>query len=84
MNYCLYYQAHIAEKDCWYLVAILRSFEHLSFDRTLNKEASIFEFFVPADNERPFLEILHHLIDRNIVHEFHQLPNRLLDPNATF
>lgn len=80
MSYCLYYQARIEEKECWFLVAILRSFEHLTFDRTVDKEASIFEFFVPVDNERIFLELMQFLKEKGVVKEVHKLPNRLLNP----
>lgn len=83
MSYSVYYQAHIAEKECWFLVAILRSFEHLAFDRTINKEASIFEFFVPADNERIFLEVMEFLREKGVVRELRKLPNRLLNPEET-
>ena len=84
MSFCLYYQAHVEEKECWFLVAIFRSFEHLAFDRTIDKEASVFEFFVPADNEGIFLEIMHFLAQQGVTSELKKLPNRLTDPDALF
>lgn len=75
--YCLYYQAHVEKKYCWFLVAILRSFEHVAFDRTLDKEKSIFEFFVPQDMEPIFLSLMHELQQKSIITYVYQLPNRL-------
>jgi len=45
--YCSYYQAEVAKPTTWFLVSTLRANEHLCFDRTLDKEHGIFEFFVP-------------------------------------
>jgi hypothetical protein len=80
--YCLYYQAHVNEKDCWYLVAVLRSFEHLVFDRTFDKKKSIFEFFVPHDLEYYFLEVMSYFEREHIVTYLEKLPNRLFDLDA--
>ncbi len=82
MQYGLYYQAHVKAEECWFLVALLRSFEHLAFDRTFDKQNSVFEFFVPADNEATFKEIMHYLEQVGIVSDVQQLPNRLVDPHA--
>lgn len=79
---CSYYQAHVDEKNCWFLVAIMRSFEHLAFDRTLDKENSIFEFFVPSELENVFLEVMNYFEEQKIVHSMEKLPNRLSDPHA--
>jgi len=46
-NFGLYYRATIDRTRCWYFVAILRSFEHMVFDRTYDVQNSVFEFFVP-------------------------------------
>jgi hypothetical protein len=82
MTYCLYYQAKIVERECWFLVAIMRSFEHLAFDRTVDKETSTFEFFVPCQVEPTFLELMSYLKKHDVVLELHALPNRLRDPEA--
>lgn len=74
----LYYQAQVSEKDCWYLVAILRSFEHLAFDRTLDKETSTFEFSVPENNEAIFLELMEYFAKHGIIRNLERLPNRLV------
>jgi len=83
VNNCLYYQAHINRKDCWFFVAVFRSFEHLAFDRTLDKESSLFEIFVAPNQEKLFEEIMTGFQDVGVVLDFKKLPNRLLEPCAT-
>lgn len=79
--YCSYYQVKVI--DCSFFVAIMRSFEHLSFDRTVDKSASIFELFVPEGNEATFLELMKYFESQNIITGLQKLPHRLLDPNET-
>lgn len=81
MLYCQYYQGKIKKEECSFFVAILRSFEHLSFDRTFDKNENIFEFFVPTYNEEAFLKIINHFIKLGIITDFKKSENRLLDPN---
>ncbi len=78
-NLCLYYQAVVKREECWKLTALLRSFEHVCFDRTLDKEKSIFEFFVPDNMERYFLSIMEEFKRIGLVSNLQQLPNRLID-----
>lgn len=80
--FCAYYQAIIKREECWLMTAALRSFEHMSFDRTLDKEKSLFEFFVAPDFERQFVEIMHYFEARGIVSQLQKLPNRLAEPDA--
>lgn len=80
---CSYYQAHVLKSKTWLFVAIMRSFEHCCFDRTFDKQQGIFEFFVPAQLEPDFIHIMNYFQDQAIVHSFHKLPNRLLDPLQT-
>ncbi len=77
MTYCSYYQAKISRRECWFFVAVLHSYDHLSFDRTLDIENSIFEFFVPESTEPYFLEAIQQMIDIDLVSDFKKLPNRL-------
>jgi hypothetical protein len=67
----------VKREKAWLLVGIIRSFEHLVFERTLDKEKSIFEFFVPADLEHYFLELMKYFEQQNIISNFRQVPNRL-------
>ncbi|PKN03514.1 hypothetical protein CVU75_01860 [Candidatus Dependentiae bacterium HGW-Dependentiae-1] len=79
---CEYYQARVQKEDVWFLVAVLRSFEHMAFDRTIDKEQSIFEFFVPPVLEETFLAIMQYFIKHSIVHDLQKLPNRMADSAA--
>ena len=76
-QYCSYYQAHVEKQQCWYFTAVLRSFEHLAFDRTCDVENSVFEMFVPAELEEPFLNIMSYFEDKKIITRLAKLPNRL-------
>lgn len=78
--YCRYYQAHIIREQAWFFVAIVRSYEHVMFDRTLDAHTSTFEFFVPVDMENYFLTIMAVLVDQGIVKNLQSYENRLLDP----
>ncbi len=81
-NYGLYYQANIQRELCWYFAAILRSFEHVCFDRTLDVQESLFEFFVPVDMEDEFLDIMQFFERENVVMNLKKLPNRLIEAEA--
>ena len=82
MSNSLYYQAHINKKDCWFFVAVFRSFEHLAFDRTLDKHSSLFEIFVTPSQQKLFEEIMVGFQNIGVVLDFEQLPNRLLQPGS--
>jgi hypothetical protein len=76
MSYSLYYQAKVKREYCWFFVAGLRSFEHLAFDRTMDVNESIFEFFVSPEMEEIFLEIMRYFEAKEIVIWFCRAPNR--------
>jgi hypothetical protein len=78
-NYCSYYQAQIVRSQVWFAVAILKSYDHVVFDRTCDVAQSVLEFFVPAAMEPYFLEIMQALQKEGVVTALHKLPNRLLD-----
>lgn len=75
---CKYYQCKVVKDKVWYLTAIIRSFEHLCFDRTIDKQESILEFFVPEDGEKTFLEVISQLSEEGIVSDFSEKDNRLV------
>lgn len=81
-RYCLYYQTHVEKQHCWYFTAVLRSFEHVSFDRTIDVENSVFEVFVPAELEQTFLTIMSHFQDKKIISDLIKLPNRIASEDA--
>jgi len=76
-----YYQAFIKKDGCGFLVSVLRSFEHLVFDRTLEKSTNHFEFFVPQGNEETFLALMDFFTSEGIVLKLEKKPNRLSDPH---
>lgn len=80
---CNYYQARLVRQDTQFVVAILKSFEHMAFDRTLDIKENIFEFFVSPDMDCVFIMAMNRLIAMNLVFDFKRLPNRLLDPSQT-
>jgi hypothetical protein len=82
MIYCQYYQARIHKQRSGFLVSVLRSFEHLVFDRTLDKETQLFEFFVPEGNEPQFLELMQFFVKEGIVLHLEKQSNRLSDAQA--
>jgi hypothetical protein len=78
-NYCCYYQATSEPKNHLFLVGILKSYEYICFDRTLDPALGIFEFFVPADQEALFVHIMERFLKMGIISSMEKLPNRLID-----
>jgi hypothetical protein len=76
-QYCSYYRAHIKKPEVISFVSILKSFDHLCFDRSYDVEKSIFEFFVPHSQEELFLKLLTSFEHKGIVSAIEKLPNRL-------
>ena len=75
-KYCKYYTAYVKPKDCWFVVGVLKSYEHMVFDRTLDSSKSLFEFFVPEQMEALFLEIIQVFITNGMVADLQKIPNR--------
>lgn len=77
-QYCTYYQARVARDRCWFFVGVLRSFENIAFDRTLDKDLSLLEFFVAPDREQEFLALMEALEEREVVSDLQKMENRFL------
>jgi len=75
--FCTYYQAHVNGTFCWFVTALLRSYEHMVFDRTIDVENSILEFFVAPGAERHFLSIMSYFQEQGYIDQLKELPNRL-------
>jgi hypothetical protein len=75
-RYSKYYQANIDKTKGWFFVGILRSYENIAFDRTLDKQSALFEIFVAPDLQAEFLDLMNLLIARKIVFNLRELPNR--------
>jgi hypothetical protein len=50
----------------------------MAFDRTLDKDQSIFEFFVPESMEPLFLKVMDRFEKEGIIQNLKKLPNRLI------
>lgn len=80
MKFGSYYQAHVVPEHAWFFTGVLRSFEHVAFDRTLDKAQSLFEFFVPQDTEKHFLDLMNYFQKEEIISGLIKKENRLKDP----
>jgi hypothetical protein len=79
MDYSVYYQARVQKEISWMVTACVRYLDHVAFDRTLDKDESIFEFFVSPDFEAEFLSVAQRLLDRGVFLDLKKLPNRLIE-----
>lgn len=78
MKYSVYYQAHVQKELCWMVTATVRYLDHVAFDRTVDKQGSIFEFYVAPDLEQEFLVVAQRLLERKVFLHLEKLPNRLI------
>ena len=76
-KWCHYFQARVVPERVWFVSAILRGCEHVAFDRTIDPQLSIFEFFVPHDRLEIFLPLMRYFQQHELVENFVELPNRL-------
>ncbi len=79
MQYSLYYQAKVQKELSWMVTASIRYLDHVAFDRTVDKQESVFEFFVTPDLEEEFLRVAHKLQDIGVFLSLEKLHNRLID-----
>lgn len=77
--FCQYYQAIVKKQECYFVSAILRSFENLAFQRTLEKDSSLWEFFVTKEKEEEFLQLFDFFCKKGLVSNLKKCTNRLLD-----
>jgi hypothetical protein len=75
--YSSYFQAHVKKSQTYFFVATLRSFEHLCFDRTFDKEQGIFEFFVTPRYEDFFISLMEWYKSKGVIDSFEKQENRL-------
>lgn len=76
-QFCSYYVAQAVRDQCWLLSSLMRGTEHIAFDRALDKEKSIFEFFVPESTEHVFLQVIDYLLEKGILTSCEKKENRL-------
>ncbi len=75
--YCQYYQAHVNRKKAWFVVGAFRNEENIAFARALDKESSLFEFFVPPAYEQHFVSFMEYLNKNGYVLDFEKKENRV-------
>lgn len=78
MSHCCYFQATVVKKETWFFVATLRSFEHVCFDRTCEKQSGRFEFFVPWAYRERFMQLMRWYEAQGIVSDVQESENRLV------
>lgn len=78
-NFCSYYTAYVLPEQAWFVVAGLKGFEHVAFDRTIDAQNSIFEFFVPAEKEPLFCQIMDYFVSCEYVSDLQKKENRLIN-----
>ena len=76
--YSSYFTAHVPPRDCYFVIALLKSYDHLVFVRTLNVDQSILEFFVSPAQEPEFLEIMQGFVTKGMAVDVQKKPNRLI------
>jgi hypothetical protein len=76
-NVCLYYHATVDRTRTWFVVGIFRNEDHVAFERTLEEDHTVVEFFVPPQQETEFLAILGRLQRLGYVFDYKKLPNRM-------
>lgn len=75
--FCQYYLVRIKKEKAWFVTAAFKSFDHIAFDRTIDKESSTFEFFVAPESEATFLEIIAYFQSVDLVSTCTKTENRL-------
>ncbi|MFA6065761.1 MAG: hypothetical protein WC707_01110 [Candidatus Babeliaceae bacterium] len=81
--YCAYYQSPVVRQHVSFFVATLRAHEHLCFDRTLDAQNQVFEFFVPEKNVALFESIMNIYVRMGVIYSFTRMHNRLTDPTQS-
>lgn len=77
--YSSYYQARVQKEFCWILTSTVRFADHMVFDRCLDKEQSIFEFFVTPGLEEDFERTMAKLAAKGIVFDLVRLESPVAD-----
>ena len=74
--YCSYYQAKVKKDTTWFVTGTLRNEDHWVFDRTLDVENDLMEFFVARDFEEKFLDLAGYLLEEGYISNLEKLENR--------
>ncbi len=74
--FCKYYVATIPREKTWFVTGNLRSHENLAFERALDAQSGLFEFFVPPLMEKEFLHMMSYLQKQGYVVDLKERKNR--------
>lgn len=75
--FCQYYQATVNVPYTWFVTGVFRSEDNVVFERTMDNDSSILEFFVPDDYEDNFLKVIQYLHRNGYIINFEKKENRL-------
>ena len=76
--HCQYYQATVVKKRAWFVSGCFRNEDHVAFARALDGSSTVFEFFVPKDQEERFLALINFLQEDGAVVSYEQKENRIM------
>lgn len=74
---CEYYQAIVDVPNTWFVFGVIRSEDNLAFERTIEGNPSLLEFFVTKGQEAEFLDLMNYLINLGYILSIEKKPNRL-------
>jgi|WetSurMetagenome_2_1015567.scaffolds.fasta_scaffold1198522_2 hypothetical protein len=73
---CSYYQAKVDKEKTWFVVGTFRNEDHVAFERAIEGQTEILEFFVPQDQEDYFLILIQRLKEMGYILWFEKKDNR--------
>lgn len=76
-QYCEYYQGTLRRDKTWFVVGCLRNQDNLVFERALEKQENLFEFFVPPAYEQDFLDLMGFFSRKGYLLSLEKKPNRI-------
>lgn len=72
----LYYQAEVIPHTIWLVTSILRNEDGWAFDRALENNSTVLEFFVSPSYEAEFCSFMDYCLEKKLLLSFQKLPNR--------
>jgi len=78
-KYSEYYIAHVNISKTWFIGGIFRNEDNLAFERTIDGQNELLEFFVTRDLEQTFLALMDDLKAGGYIISWEKKPNRYLD-----
>lgn len=76
-KYCEYYHVKVQKEKTWFVIGSFRNEDHLAFERTMDGQSEILEFFVPQGQEQLFLDMMSYMQKHGYVHWVKKEFNRM-------